>query len=68
MESPFTTAATYVFGDFAGLVINIAAWIAAVTCPSHAVKLTRSSTVSYTHLDVYKRQKPGRFRSRSWKP
>lgn len=32
MESPFTTAATYVFGDFAGLVINIAAWIAAVTC------------------------------------
>ena len=32
MESPFTAAATLVFGKAAGLIINFAAWLAAVTC------------------------------------
>lgn len=32
MASPFTIAAQYVFGNAAGMVLNIAAWIACVTC------------------------------------
>lgn len=32
MESPFTTAASMVFGKWAGFIINLGAWIAAVTC------------------------------------
>ena len=32
MESPFTYAASLIFGRFAGFIINLAAWIAAVTC------------------------------------
>ena len=32
MESPFTVAAQFAFGDAAGIVINFAAWIACVTC------------------------------------
>lgn len=32
MDSPFTIAATYAFGNAAGAVINFAAWIACVTC------------------------------------
>lgn len=32
MASPFTIAAEYVFGGAAGMVINVAAWIACVTC------------------------------------
>ncbi len=32
MESPFTFAASMVFGKWAGLIINLGAWIAAVTC------------------------------------
>lgn len=32
MESPFTYAASLIFGKYAGLIINLAAWIAAVTC------------------------------------
>ena len=32
MASPFTSAAEFVFGRYAGLVINFAAWIAVVTC------------------------------------
>lgn len=32
MESPFTTAAAMVFGKWAGFIINLGAWIAAVTC------------------------------------
>lgn len=32
MESPFTTAATLVFGNAAGFIMNFAAWIAAITC------------------------------------
>lgn len=32
LESPFTVAATMIFGGAAGFIMNIAAWIAAVTC------------------------------------
>lgn len=32
VESPFVTAAEAVFGRAAGLVVNIAAWVAAATC------------------------------------
>jgi len=32
MDSPFTLAAKYAFGNAAGTVINFAAWIACVTC------------------------------------
>lgn len=32
MASPFTIAAQYVFGNAAGMVLNVAAWIACVTC------------------------------------
>ncbi len=32
MESPFTAAAAFVFGDAAGFIMNFTAWIAAVTC------------------------------------
>lgn len=31
MESPFTVAAGYIFGSAAGIIVNFAAWIAAVT-------------------------------------
>lgn len=32
MASPFTIAAEFAFGNAAGLIINIAAWIACITC------------------------------------
>ena len=32
MASPFTVAAEFVFGNAAGMIINIGAWIACVTC------------------------------------
>jgi len=32
LESPFTYAAARVFGNYAGLIMNCAAWIAAFTC------------------------------------
>ena len=32
MASPFTSAAEFIFGKYAGLIINFAAWIAIVTC------------------------------------
>jgi len=32
MESPFTAAAEYIFGNAAGMIINMGAWIAVVTC------------------------------------
>ena len=32
LESPFTYAAAQVFGNYAGLIMNCAAWIAAFTC------------------------------------
>lgn len=32
LESPYVTAASFMFGNAAGLIINTAAWIAAFTC------------------------------------